>query len=98
MRLLVRILALSRGRDLPIVLGLLITAMILSPPRRSALLVCVLAALVVTLAGEVLHAIRGGEVVGGRRSRLSSWVRATTALGISASIPMILGATLAAIG
>jgi len=81
-----------------VVLGLLITAMILSPPRRSALLVCILAALVVTLAGAVMHAIRGCEVVGGRHTRLSSWVRATTALGISASILMILGATLAAIG
>jgi hypothetical protein len=97
-RLLARIRALPRGGESLIVLALLTTAMLLSPPRLAALSVCIVIALVVTLAGAASHAIRKAEAVGGHRSGLNSLARATTALSVSASILMILGATLAAIG
>ncbi|HTP21931.1 MAG TPA: hypothetical protein VMJ65_20155 [Solirubrobacteraceae bacterium] len=98
MRLLVRISARSGGGDSLIVLGLLTTAMLLSPPRGGALSVCIVIALVVTLTSAVLHAIRSVGVERGRGTRLGSWARATTALGVSASILMILCATVAACG
>lgn len=93
-----RITALSRSADRIIALGLLTTAVLQSPPRRGALSSCILIALVVTLTAGVLHALRRAEPVGGTRTHLSPWARAATALGITASMLMILDATLAVVG
>jgi hypothetical protein len=93
-----RIPGLSRGGDSLIMLLLLTAAMLLSPPRGGAVSVCIVLANVAVLTGVVLHAIRRAGVRGGLLARLGSWARATVALGITASILMILGATVAVVG
>jgi hypothetical protein len=97
-RVLRRISGLLRGGDSLVVLLLLTAAILLSPPHGGAVSVCMVLATLSVLTGVVLHGIRRAGVRGSLLARLGSWARATVALGISASVLMILGATVAVVG
>ena len=87
---------LVRADEWLIALGLLTAAVVLSPPRGDALSVAVVLLAAVTLTGVALFALRRARVM--RAARLGAWARATAALALSASVMMILGASVAAIG
>ena len=93
-----RISGLLRGGDSLVMLLFLSAAILLSPPRGGAVSVCIVLATLAVLTAVVLHGIRRAGVRGRLLARLGSWARATVALGVSASILMILGATVAAVG
>lgn len=83
--------------ELLIALALLAAVVLLSPPTGSTLTVTIVIFAAVLSTGGALCAIRGASVRGTRLARLGSWARATAALGASASILMILDASVAAI-
>lgn len=98
MRLLIAIGRLLRSDDSLIAAGLLTVAVVLSPPRGSAWSVVLVMAAAIALTGAALHAIRNATARSMRFARLGAWVRATAALAVSASIMMILDASVTAIG
>ncbi len=87
---------LLRADESLIALGLLTAAVLLSPPRGDALSVALVLLAAVTLTGGAQHALRRVDVM--PTARLGAWARATVALALSASVMMILGASVAAIG
>jgi hypothetical protein len=87
-----------RAKDSVVALGLVTAAMLLSPPGGGALSVAVVITATIASTGGALQAIRRFHLRGIRSPRLGSWVRATAALGVSASIMLMLDAGVAAIG
>lgn len=97
MRAIVTIRRLLRTEEMLIALALLAAVVLLSPPTGSTLTVAIVIFAAVLSTGGALYAIRRASVRVARLARLGSWARATAALGASASILMILDASVAAI-
>ena len=89
---------LLRTDESVIALGLLTITVMLRPPHGGVLLVALMLVTAIASTGGALYAIRRASVRDTRLARLGSWARAVTALGASASILMILDASVAAIG
>jgi hypothetical protein len=94
---MVTIRRLLRSKESAIALALLTAVVLLSPPHGSAFFVALVMFAAIAPTGGALYVIRRASVRGTRLARLGSWARATAALGASASILMILDASVAAI-
>jgi hypothetical protein len=88
---------LLRTDESVIALGLLTTAVLVSPPRGGALSVALVMVAAIASMGGAVYAIRRESSRGARLARVGTWARATAALAASASTLMILDASVAAI-
>ncbi len=98
MRAIVTIGRLLGRLDTLLAVGLLSAALLVSPPRDGGAGLAVAMIGAIRLTAAALHALRTWSTPGSRLDRLGSWTRATVALGVSASVLMIVDATVAAIG
>ncbi len=97
MRVLLAIRALFSSSEWVMALGLLTTVVVLLPPSYGGWHLVLVMVATVGLTAVALHAIRAASRPETRLARFSSWARAAAALGASASILMIVDATVAAI-
>lgn len=97
MRVLLAIRTLLSSSDWVMALGLLVAVVVLFPPSDGGWRLALVMVAAGALTAVALHAIRAASRPGTRLAELGSWARATAALGVSASVLMIIDAAVAAI-
>jgi hypothetical protein len=97
MQVLLAIRSLLGSSDWMMALGLLTAVVVLFPPGHGGWRLALLMAAAVALTAVALYTIRAASRPGTRLAHCGSWARATAALGASASVLMIVDATVAAI-